>query len=74
MKLFVLNKEDFDSDFKSVESQKSIHKKAYNYLLQSLGNKNKKPDLIRFDYDLWFIEFKFNNVVNDVYFYSYKRW
>jgi hypothetical protein len=74
MKLFITNKDVFDNDFPSQESQKFVHKTAYNILLQSLGCKNGIPKQIRFDYDFWFIEFNFTNCVNGVYFYTYERW
>ena len=74
MKLFITNKDVFDNDCPSQESQKIVHKTAYNILLQSLGLKNGIPKQIRFDYDFWFIEFNFTNCVNGVYFYTYERW
>jgi hypothetical protein len=74
MKLFITNKDVFDNDFPSQQSQKFVHKTAYNILMQSLGSKNGIPQQIRFDYDLWFIEFNFTNCVNHVYFYTYERW
>lgn len=74
MKFFITNKELFDSDFQSIESQKSIHRKGFNILLQGLGKDKTPPKQIRIDHDYFNIEFNFQNVVNDIYFYSYERW
>lgn len=72
MKLFVTNKDVFDNDFPS--SQKEIHRKAFNQLLNSLGSSGKAPKEIRLDFDMWFITLTFVNEINNVYFYSYERW
>ena len=74
MKFFITNKDLFDSEFQSVESQKSIHRKGFNLLLQGLGSTGSPPQQIRLDYDIFIVEFNFQNVVNDIYFYSYERW
>ena len=73
MKLFVINKDDFDNDFKSQSSQKEIHKTAYNYLLQCIGYDNSIPNIIEFKYDIFKITFTFISEKNNVYFYEYKK-
>lgn len=70
MKLFITNKEDFDKDFPS--SQGTIHKIAYNYLLQSIAYDDSPPDVIELTYDMNEISFHFLNEKNDIYFYEYK--
>lgn len=72
MKLFVLNKEDFDNDFPA--TQKEVHRIAYNYLLKELAQKGLHPLNFKIDYDLWVVEFNFVNKIENVYFYSYERW
>ena len=71
MKLFIVNKDEFDRDFPS--SQKEVHRKAYNYLLQSLGYDESIPSNIEFDYDMFLVNFEFTNKVGDVYFFLYSR-
>lgn len=74
MKLFITNKELFDSEFQSIESQKLIHREGFNILLRGIGRDGSAPKQIRLDYDIFIVEFNFKNVVNDIYFYSYERW
>lgn len=73
MKLFIVNKEEFDNDFQSRESQKAIHKKAFNSLLQSIGYDDSIPDNIWFEYEMFNVNFEFTNQVGDVYFFLYSR-
>jgi hypothetical protein len=73
MKLFIVNKEEFDNDFQSRESQKAIHKRAFNSLMQSIGYDDSIPDNIYFDYEMFSIRFEFTNQVGDVYFFLYSR-
>jgi len=72
MKLFVVNKDVFDSDFP--HSQRQIHKDAYNFLMKNLGTEKKIPKHIILEFDLWMIGFSFMNKVDDTYFYNYERW
>jgi len=71
MKLFIVNKEEFDKDFPF--SQKEIHRKAYNHLLQCLGYDESVPNSIDFDFEMFNIKFEFTNKVGDVYFFLYSR-
>lgn len=71
MKLFIVNKEDFDFDFPN--SQSVLHKKAYNFLLQSIGYDDSIPDNIEINYDMFVVNFEYLNKKNDVYFYQYSR-
>jgi hypothetical protein len=73
MKLFIVNKEEFDTDFQSRDSQKTIHRKAFNSLMQSIGYDNSIPNFINFDYEMFNVEFEFTNQVGDVYFFLYSR-
>ena len=74
MKLFITNKDVFDNDFNSVESQKKIHKTAFNNLLNEIGVNATPPKTIKLDFDLFCIEFTYISNSSDVYFYSYERW
>jgi hypothetical protein len=73
MKLFIVNKEEFDNDFQSRESQKAIHKRAFNYLMQSIGYDDSIPNMIEFDFEMFNVNFEFTNQVGDVYFFLYSR-
>ena len=73
MKLFIVNKEEFDKDFQSRESQKTIHRKAFNLLLQSIGYDDTIPNHIEFDFEIFEISFEFTNQVGDVYFFLYSK-
>jgi hypothetical protein len=70
MKLFIVNKDDFDNDFPS--SQKIIHRKAFNLLMQSIGFDERIPKVIDFDFEMSKLQFTFLSEKNDVYFYEYK--
>lgn len=73
MKLFIVNKEEFDNDFQSRESQKTIHKKAFNYLMQSIGYDDSIPNSIEFYHEMFLVNFEFTNQVGDIYFFLYSR-
>ena len=70
MKLFIVNKEAFDEAFP--ESQRFIHKKAYNYLLQSLAYDERAPSYIELTYEVFDVRFELVNEKSDVYFYEFK--
>lgn len=72
MKLFVLNKEDFDFDTTFQSVQKMIHSTAYHTLLKDLAIKKEPP--LKIDVKIEGIEdysFEFVSCSNDVYFYNY---
>jgi len=73
MKLFLLNKDEFDKDFQSEATQKAIHKTAYNHLLTSIGMIEEIPDVIEFYYDGEYIRFDFKRAKAGIYFYLYIR-
>lgn len=73
MKLFIVNKDQFDNDFQSRDSQKTIHKRAFNYLMQSIGYDDSIPENIEFNYEMFLVNFEFTNQVGDVYFFLYSR-
>lgn len=73
MKLFIVNKEEFDNDFQSRDSQKTIHRRAFNSLMQSIGYDDSIPDNICLDYEMFNVNFEFTNQVGDVYFFLYSR-
>lgn len=72
MRLFVLNKQDFDLDTTHQSIQKMIHSTAYHILLKELAITKKPPSKIEVringfeDYD-----FEFVSNSDDVYFYNY---
>jgi len=72
MKLFVLNKEDFDFDTTHQSVQKMIHSTAYHILLKDLALKKEPPKVIEVKIDGFedYI-FEFVSVSNEVYFYNY---
>jgi hypothetical protein len=70
MKLFIVNKEEFDKEFPG--SQKEIHRKAFNYLMQSIGYDDTIPNVIKIDAEFRTVVFELVNSKNDVYFYSFK--
>jgi hypothetical protein len=72
MKLFVLNKEDFDFDTTHRSVQKLIHSTAYHLLLKDLAIKKEPPKKIKVNIDGFedYI-FEFVSSSNDVYFYNY---
>jgi hypothetical protein len=72
MKLFVLNKEDFDLDTTHQSVQKMIHSTAYHILLKDLAFKKEPPKKIEVKIN-GFEDYIFDFVSssNDVYFYNY---
>jgi septum formation inhibitor MinC len=72
MKLFVLNKDDFDFDTTHQSVQKMIHSTAYHILLKDLALKKEPTKKIEVKID-GFEEYTFEFVSNsdDVYFYNY---
>lgn len=72
MRLFVLNKEDFDFDTTHQSFQKMIHSTAYHTLLRELAINKKPPVKIEVRIK-GFEDFDFEFVSNsdDVYFYNY---
>jgi septum formation inhibitor MinC len=72
MKLFVLNKADFDFDTTHQSVQKLIHSTAYHLLLKDLAIKKEPPKKIKVNIDGFedYI-FEFVSSSNNVYFYNY---
>ena len=77
MKLFITNKEKFESDFPEYHQEQilpgsKIHKKAYHELFNAV-TENSIPIVLMTDYDFCggTILFDFQKRVNDVYFYEY---
>lgn len=73
MKLFILNKEDFESVFAhEPELSKKIHRRAYNELKLSLDAYNSIPKMLTPNYDEnGIVLFDFVSFKNETYFYSF---
>lgn len=72
MRLFVINKDDFDFDTTYRGFQKMIHSTAYHILLKELAIKKQPPLKIEVRID-GFENYDFEFVSNsgDIYFYNY---
>lgn len=71
MKLFIINKAEFDSDASFEEAQKTIHKKAYNELLRHTVCFDAPPETIKVIYDDFEWDFEFVSQKNDFYIFKY---
>lgn len=72
MKLFITNKQYFESVFENLELTKQIHKKAFNELKNSIDLNNSIPLLLTPNYDDDGIcLFDFINKKSDIFFYEF---
>ena len=71
MKLFILNKAEFDSDASFEQAQKTIHQKAYNELLRHTVCFDKAPETIKVVYEDFEWDFEFVNQKGDFYIFKY---
>jgi hypothetical protein len=71
MKLFILNKEEFDQDASFEQAQKEIHKKAFNELFRYNVCFDEPPENIKVIYDDFEWEFNFVKQKNDFFIYKY---
>lgn len=72
MKLFILNKDDFDFDTTHQSVQKMVHSTAYHILLKEIAiNKNPPPKIKVSINELEDYSFEFVSKSDNVYFYNY---
>lgn len=71
MKLFIINKSDFDFDATFEDAQKEIHKKAFNELQRCIVCFDEPPENIIITYDEFEWSFNFVKQKNDFYIYKY---
>lgn len=69
MKLFILNKKDFDEHF--MAESKSIHISAYNILKQSIETNYAIPILIRVNLGNSEVHFEFVNKSAGTFYYEF---
>jgi len=71
MKLFIINKSDFEFDTTFEKTQKEIHKKAFNELQRCVVCFEEAPLEIRIHYQDCIFEFVFIKQKNDFFIYKY---
>ena len=72
MKLFILNKDDFDFDTTHQSVQKMVHSTAYHILLKEIAiNKNPPPKIKVSINEFEDYSFEFVSKSDNVYFYNY---
>lgn len=72
MKLFILNKDDFDFDTTHQSVQKMVHSTAYHILLKEIAINKNPPAKIKVSIDEFEdYSFEFVSKSDNVYFYNY---
>ena len=72
MKLFILNKDDFDFDTTHQSVQKMVHSTAYHILLKEIAINKNPPLKIKVSInELEDYSFEFVSKSDNVYFYNY---
>lgn len=76
MKLFIINKQEFEKEFDFLDStslsSKDIHSRAYSQLLKSLEKNQSIPLMLTPDYDNDGVAvFDFLSKKGDIYFYQF---
>ena len=72
MKLFILNKDDFDFDTTHQSVQKMVHSTAYHILLKEIAINKNPPVKIKVSInELEDYSFEFVSKSDNVYFYNY---